>query len=174
MWTTRTSETNKRGAFVSADRRDNVAGTLVTLGETWFLRWALVSTTKGALHVRAVAKGRSPLYALSFCMMWWYAFCVGVWWVLFGVAALRHVDFYVAYSSTELPNATRVGTTPRVTKGVPANTCIRVCVLWGGSCEKQQHIFFKFPIKFPITFANVFQTHQKGCTMPALYVILSW
>jgi hypothetical protein len=74
-----------------------------------------VSTTEGALHARAVAKGRSPLKPMSFLtdvVILVVVHCVasvkgvveiGVNTSISALALLRHAAFCVAYSSTELP-----------------------------------------------------------------------
>ena len=57
---------------------------------------------------------------------------VGVESRLFGEAALRHVDFLRGLFLNGVAPTQQGVTTPGDEEGVPTNTCIRVCVLWGG------------------------------------------
>ena len=56
---------------------------------------------------------------------------VGVESRLFGEAALSNVFFALLILNGVAQHNTEV-TTSRGEEGVPTNTCIRVCVLWGG------------------------------------------
>ena len=114
-----------------------------------------MSTTEGALHVRAVAKGRSPLKPMSFftdVVILVVVRCVvsvkgvvemGVNTSISALAPLlRHAHFaWLILNGVAQHN--RVGTTPGDEEGVPANAYIYVFVLWGGAARKQQHIFLQ-------------------------------
>ena len=107
-----------------------------------------MSTTEGALHARAVAKGRSPLKPMSFftdVVILVVVRCVvsvkgvveiGVNTSISALAQLlRHAHFaWLILNGVAQHN--RVGTTPGDEEGVPANAYIYVFVLWGGSCEE--------------------------------------
>ena len=151
---------------------NNVAGTLVTLGETCLLRWALVSTTEGALHVRAVAKGRSTnkrsvLWTKpfeSYELLYWCGdtrsgtLCgtlLGRYWnrsecEYYGFSPTTKTRaFCVAYPQRSCPTQ-QGGNHPRG-RGRSPGKCvyIRVCVV-GGVVRTQQHIFFtSCPMSFP-------------------------
>ena len=113
-----------------------------------------MSTTEGALHVRAVAKGRSPLKPMSFftdVVILVVVRCVvsvkgvvemGVNTSISALALLlRHALFAWLILNGVAPTQGRP--TPGVAKGVPANAYIYVFVLWGGAARKQQHIFLQ-------------------------------
>lgn len=122
-----------------------------------------MSTTEGALHARAVAKGRSPLKPMSFftdVVLLVVVRCVvsvkgvveiGVNTSISALAQLlRHAAFCVAYPQRSCPNTTGWVTTPGDEEGVPANAYIYVFVLWGGSCEEvTTHFFTSCPMSFP-------------------------
>ena len=112
-----------------------------------------MSTTEGALHVREVAEGRSPLKPMSFFTDVVLLVVVRCVVSVKGVSPTTKTRrFLRGLSSTELPNTTGWVTTPGDEEGVPANAYIYVFVLWGGGAvRKQQHIFYKLPNEFPNT-----------------------
>ena len=111
-----------------------------------------MSTTEGALHVRAVAKGRSPLKPMSFftdVVILVVVRCVvsvkgvvemGVNTSISALALLlRHAHFaWLILNGVAQHN--RVGTTPRG-RGRSPGKCvyIRVCVVWGSCKEVTTH-----------------------------------
>ena len=114
-----------------------------------------MSTTEGALHVRAVAKGRSPLKPMSFftdVVILVVVRCVvsvkgvvemGVNTSISALALLLRHALFAWLILNGVAQHNRVGTTPRG-RGRSPGKCvyIRVCVV-GGAMRKQQHIFLQ-------------------------------